>query len=84
MLRPDRAGSSRTAAETICGKMPARPAPSSAKPAMAVAGVPISRPAARPRPASRPLARTSDRCSDALIAGRRAAQAAPPAPSTKK
>ncbi len=59
MLRPAREGSSRTADETICGKIPAWPAPSRANPAMAAAGVPISSPAASPRPASRPLTRTS-------------------------
>jgi len=59
MLRPAREGSSRTAEETICGKIAARPAPSSANPATAAAGVPISSPPARPRPATRPLARTS-------------------------
>ena len=37
MLRPAREGSSRTAEETICGKIPARPAPSSANPATAAA-----------------------------------------------
>jgi len=59
MLRPARAGSRRTAEETICGKIPARPAPSRANPAMATAGLGISSPAARPRPATRPLARTN-------------------------
>jgi hypothetical protein len=58
MLRPARAGSSRAATVTICGKIPARPAPSRAKPAMAAAGELISRPAVMPTPATRPLART--------------------------
>jgi hypothetical protein len=59
MLRPACWGSSRAAAVTICGKMPARPSPSRAKPAMAATGVPTSRPPARPNPATRPLPRTS-------------------------
>ena len=37
MLRPARSGSSRAAAVTICGKIPARPRPSRAKPAMPAA-----------------------------------------------